>query len=794
MAQHKCSERYKFNWKDPEKLKPTSIRPIDKSILEKVNSYSNMSDLEKHGADVPIIEPSNGTLIKRIKKIVHFTLISVTIFISFYNSSIFSTKKDDNSFSLEELTTAYKNVLKSSNLAGNWSKIYTAEPHLAGTNYGLVQFTKDKFEEYGFTSSVDTFDTYINYPKSYSLSLIENGEIIYKPTLVEDILEEDPTTSGDDLIPAFHGYSANGNATAEYVYINYGTVEDFKLLAANNVSIEGKIAIARYGDIFRGLKVKHAQEAGAIGVLIYSDPADDYIPSDVAPYPAGPGRNPSSIQRGSVQFLSSSPGDPSRFTDRSPEALANLTAIPKIPSLPISFKEVKPILLKLNGHGKNLGFKGGIEGFDYSLGPAPGYEINLFNDNEYKIADLWNVLGYVEGHEKDNLIIIGNHRDAWIKGGASDPNSGSAALLEVARSFNELFKNGYKPRYSILLASWDGEEYALLGSTNYAESYAEKLQKELVAYINVDVAVGGTNFKLSSSPLINDVLLDVADLVVYPKAGNITLKEHFLNTSKISILGSGSDYTSFYEHLGITSVDLGFNLGKGDPVYHYHSNYDSYHWVSTFADPGFKFHNAAAQYIGLLTLTLSETKTLINFKSETYSSAINGYFDELAEKIPKGWLDEKIELDSSSISNCEANHHHDDFTLEDLVNKTKKSLNHLVGVSHKFDKRAAKIQTTWEEEISSSSNPFKKIIFNYKIKKINNKLKHLEKNFLHEEGLNGREWFKHIGFASGRYTGYAGQTLPGLTEALEDLDFEQTVKWISIIRNATKKTLISLVK
>jgi len=718
--------------------------------------------------------------------------------------SIGSIGSYERDFNITELSDAYLNVLKHSNLASEWLKKYTSEPHLAGTNYGLVEFTSNKFEEFGFQSSIEAHNLYINYPgKENTLKLLkpdgDGYKVVYQPTLVEDVLKEDPTTNGTDLIPAFHGYSANGNVTGPLVFANYGTREDFDLLKSKNVNIDGSVVIVRYGKIFRGLKVKFAQESGAIGVIIYSDPADDYVPEDEESYPDGPGRNPSSIQRGSVQFLSSLPGDPSRFTDRSPESLANLTTIPQIPSLPISYKEAEPILSSINGHGLNLGFHGGLKNFSYVTGPS-NHQVNIFNNNTYTFTDLWNVYGLYEGHDTNEVIIVGNHRDAWIKGGASDPNSGSAALLEVARSLGELFKLGWKPQKSILLASWDGEEYGLLGSTAFAEKFSEEIGKKVVGYLNMDVAVSGSHLNLAASPIMNEFLLNVADQVSYPKT-NQTLKEHFLNESHINILGSGSDYTSFYEHLGVTSVDLGFGVGKGDAVYHYHSNYDSYHWMATYADPGFKLHNALAQYLGLLIINLSEPKLLQSYQAHDYSQAIKLYFDELVEEIPNEWLYKPVTVEDIETLGChfmkneknkkKKNHHN--FTLTDLINSTYHELKGFNRVSINHDHYTKSLQKAWEEDVSKSKNPFRKFIFNRKVKNANNKLKHLEKEFLYEGGLNGRDWFKHVVFASGRYTGYAGQKLPGLTEALEDHDFEETARWIGIIKRSIKKGLISLV-
>jgi N-acetylated-alpha-linked acidic dipeptidase len=745
----------------------------------------------------------------RLSKRLHFSVISALLLLFLTQWVPFTHLLQTESlpapfgkkFNETEISEAYQQVLIESNLAGQWLKIYTQEQHLAGKNFALAQFTADKLEEFGFQSKIEAHNVYINYPNDHAVKLLKPSknsfEVIYEPTLVEDELKEDPTTRGEGLVPAFHGYSASGNVTAPLVFANYGTKEDFALLESKGVIVKGNVVIVRYGKIFRGLKVKFAQEAGAIGVLIYSDPADDYVPEDVEPYPEGPGRNPSSIQRGSVQFLSSLPGDPSRFTDKSPEALKNLTTIPQIPSLPISYKEAEPILKQLNGFGLDLGFHGGLKKFHYTTGPSIA-EVNVYNNVTYNFSDIHNVYGLLEGEEREKVIIIGNHRDAWIKGGAADPNSGSAVMLEIARALGELLKQGWKPRYSIMLASWDGEEYGLLGSTAFAEKYAEELGRQVIGYLNVDVAVSGSHLKLAASPLLDEFLLDQASKVKYPKA-NMTLLDHFLrDEAQVHILGSGSDYTAFYEHLGIVSADMGFINGKNDPVYHYHSNYDSYHWMSTFADPDFELHNALAQYIGLLTIHLSESKLNRAYSAGAYAHTLKGYFDDLVDEIPEKWLNRTIQLDEiNHFMPCGGRFRamkHENYTLGKLIKSTGYRLHGLKKVATKHDKMMSALQVEWDEDVSKSKNPFKKFFFNRRVKMVNEQIKDLEKQFLYEPGLNGRDWFKHIVFASGRYTGYAGQSLPGLTEALEDGDFEETARWIGIIRTSVKKALVSLIK
>lgn len=312
-------------------------------------------------------------------------------------------------------------------------------------------------------------------------ALDDKWEVKFEASLEEDVIEEDETSSRADRIPTFHGYSANGNVTTAYVYVNYGTYQDFEDLIQANVSLAGKIAIARYGGIFRGLKIKRAQDLGMVGAVLYCDPGDDGEMTEengYEVYPNGPARQPSSVQRGSAQFLSVAPGDPTTPGYPSKPGVPREPVegrIPSIPSLPISYIEALPILKSLNGHGpkasdfnkfwtKNAGL--GYKGVKYNVGPSPdNLQLNLVNEQEYVTTPLWNVIGVINGTLADEVIILGNHRDAWIVGGAGDPNSGSAALNEVIRGFGQALRLGWKPLRTIVFASWDGEEYGLLGST-----------------------------------------------------------------------------------------------------------------------------------------------------------------------------------------------------------------------------------------------------------------------------------------------------------------------------------------
>lgn len=363
------------------------------------------------------------------------------------------------------------------------NKYYTASPHLMGQNLTMAEWTRDRWQEFGVDQSfINTYDVYTNYPKGHRLALYNSTQLSFEAGLEERAIPEDETSAKDNRIPTFHGYSASGNVTGQYVYVNYGTIYDYDDLRRAGVPLKGKIAIAKYGRIFRGLKVKRAEELGMTGVLIYSDPGDDgetTIENGYKPYPYGPAREPTAVQRGSVNYLSFAPGDPTTPGYPSlPGAPRKDTtnAKPTIPSLPISYEDAVPLLVALNGHGKkasdfNKYWQGGgltYRGVQYNIGPSPPeLTLNLVNEQEYVTTPIWNVIGIINGTNTDEVVVMGNHRDAWIVGGAADPNSGSAAFNEVVKGYGKALKAGWKPQRTIVFASWDGEEYALVGSTEW---------------------------------------------------------------------------------------------------------------------------------------------------------------------------------------------------------------------------------------------------------------------------------------------------------------------------------------
>ncbi|KAL7274490.1 hypothetical protein RUND412_002617 [Rhizina undulata] len=666
-------------------------------------------------------------------------LAEITLLSSYFAPTAFSPPTPI-SKSLPELEKIVLSSFSNVSLT-NWSHYYTSGPHLGGKNISQAEWTRDKWADARITTEIVSYDVFLNYPVDHSLSLDFGNGTIYTPSLEEDVLAEDPTTGLAERIPTFHGYSFSGEAEAEYVFVGYGRKTDFQRLQSLGVEFKGKIALARYGNQFRGLKVRNAQDYGCIGVVIYTDPGDDgnMIESNgYAAYPDGPARNPSSVQRGSVQFLSIYPGDPTTpgYPSKPGVPRRDISGVtPHIPSLPISYADAIPILEALNGHGKSAdevnitNWKGGLN-VSYSTGPAPGNVLKMANQMDDQITPIWNVVGIINGTIEDEVVVIGNHRDAWIAGGAGDPNSGSAVLVEIARAYGKLLETGWKPRRTIVLASWDAEEYGLVGSTEWFEEYVTWAVPNVVAYLNVDVAVSGPNLVFAGVPEIHDIVKETLKKVQHPVEEGKTLYDVWAgNNGTITPLGSGSDYTAFV-HSGIASLDMGFKAGSNDPIYHYHSNFDSFHWMTTYGDPGFIHHKAAGQFLALLGLNIAEQE-VIPFNSTTYAQELEKYYAELETVVAKSGL--YIPL----------------YELQDAIKA--------------FTQQAKKLEE-WKAE--------------GEVEGVNQRLKLFERGFVSQGGLPGREFYKHVVYAPGLDTGYAPTTFPGITEAVNDRNATLAAEWV----------------
>ncbi|KAI9282534.1 hypothetical protein BY458DRAFT_531008 [Sporodiniella umbellata] len=621
---------------------------------------------------------------------------------------------------------------------------YTSEAHVAGTDSDKRQaeWTRDQLTQFGINTSIATYWPLLNYPISHRLALVSGPEHLrYEAKLTEDPVQEDPTSHDPNVVPTFHGYSKNGTAQGRVVYANYGRLEDFEFLKSQGIQLEGTIALVRYGGSFRGLKVRAAEVYGCAGVLIYSDPSDDGPWGKDAPsYPEGPWRSPSSTQRGSVLYLSLLSGDP--LTPGYP-ALENATrltsspALPKIPSLPLSWEDALPLLKAMQGHGVRAGqgWTGGLP-VDYFSGPTEGEAI-LVNHVENKTTPIWNVIGRIEGTEEpEKVILLGNHRDAWVYG-AVDPSSGSAALLELGRNLGQLLAQGWRPKRTILLASWDAEEYGLVGSTEWVEENRDWLDQQAVVYINVDTAVSGPHFNAAASPSLNRLIYDVAAKVDDPRSGlsvyDAWCQDQALPAKTrpwVDRLGSGSDFVPFLDHVGIASMNLAFAGDYGV----YHSNYDSFHWMEKFGDPEFKYHKTLVQIWGLVALRLADSP-ILPLSPVDYAAELSLYTQELEAYTAN-------------------------YTFHGLAS----SVSTLQAAAQKFEQRVARLSQRLSEYSTLEHVP-QSILDS--VKKVNDRLTYFERSLTDAKGIPGRTWFKHVVYAPGLWTGYSSQVFPAIIDGVD---------------------------
>jgi N-acetylated-alpha-linked acidic dipeptidase len=608
------------------------------------------------------------------------------------------------------------------------------------------------------------YDVWLPYPNTSPIVELITKRRTRLP-VTEAILPADPSSSHPKITPLFNGYSASGDVTGPLVYANYGLPGDYEELKKLGVDVKGKIVIVRYGNSFRGVKAKVAQDNGAIACIIYSDPADDgYMQGDV--YPKGPWRPVASGQRGSVQYLFDYPGDPltpgkpaiAGVPRLKPEEATDLT---KIPVQPIAYDVAKTLIAPLQGPVRPKGFQGGLP-FAYHVGGTNDVKVRVMTDMDYKIRTIWDVVARIDGNEeKDRWVVMGNHRDAWVFG-AVDPNSGSSAMLEVGRGFGELLKQGWKPKRTIILCSWDAEEYGLIGSTEWAEENADELRQKAVAYLNVDVAVSGGDFGASSVPSLWKVLRNVTHDVKDPKTGKSIYQlwqtrareaggeGATVTEPRIGALGSGSDYTPFLQHLGVPSTDFGFNGDYGV----YHSAYDSFYWMDHFGDPGFVYHVAAAQVWGTLGMRLADADAL-PFDYTDYANQIRDYFTETLRLAKQRNLDSTY--DEQAMKSAL-----DDFSKEAM--------------------RAEKIRQDAVKENKSSAT----------LKALNDTLMAVERDFIDQRGLTGRVWYKHQIYAPGIYTGYAAQPLTDFRQAIDDRNSAKTKDALAKIVEALKRATNTL--
>jgi N-acetylated-alpha-linked acidic dipeptidase len=666
----------------------------------------------------------------------------------------------------------------------------TAEPHVAGTkeDYATAIYVRDQMRGYSLAAELKEYEVLIPYPNQPSIVEIvtsRRGRLAVK----EPTVAADPSSFNPRIILLFNGYSPSGEATAPLVYVNYGLPPDYEALKKLGVEVKGKIALARYGNSFRGVKAKVAEENGAVGLIIYSDPADDgYMQGDV--YPKGPWRPPNSAQRGSVEYHFEYPGDPLTPGKPAIPGVArlkreNATNLTRIPVQPISYAAARRLLAPLRGPLRPTGFQGGLP-FPYHVGGTNHLRVHLKTDMDYQVRKIWNVVARIDGdEEKDRWVIMGNHRDAWTFG-AVDPNSGTTAMLETARGFGQLLKNGWKPRRSIVLCSWDGEEYGLVGSTEWAEEYADELKEKAVVYLNVDAGVSGPNFEAASVPSLWKSIRNATRDVRDPKTGKTVYQQWqdrvreqrpeaeltdaesgsdaAIAEARIGALGSGSDFTPFLQHLGIPSSDMGFGGDYGV----YHSAYDSFYWMAHFGDPTFAYHVSAAQLWGTLAMRLAGASGL-SLDYTDYAAQIREFFDESMKtaKIRKlaGGLNEKAMLSA----------------VEDFSNEATR-------VEKSRQETVLEVERT---RVQANDRHPRAVA---RLQRINEALIAVERALTDTGGLRGRPWYTHQIYAPGYYTGYAAQPLPDFRQALEDRNSRNASEALNRIVEALRRATNTLQK
>jgi N-acetylated-alpha-linked acidic dipeptidase len=629
----------------------------------------------------------------------------------------------------------------------------SAEPHHLGSaaDKRNAEWMRDQLKSWGLEVKIEEFDVLFPTPKERVLELISPQP--YQAKLEEPVLAEDPDSNDKNQLPTYNAYSGDGDVTAQLVYVNYGVPADYEQLAKMGVEVKGKIVIARYGASWRGIKPKVAYEHGAIGCIIYSDPKEDgYYQGDV--YPQGSFRPEFGVQRGSVMDMPIHPGDPLTpgwGATKGARRLAREEAktLMKIPVLPISYGDALPLLRNLGGQVVPESWRGALP-ITYHVGPGPA-AVRLKVTSNWNITTLYNVIARIEGSTyPDEWIIRGNHHDAWVNG-ADDPVSGMAAVLEEARSFGQLMKQGWRPKRTLVFCAWDGEEQGLLGSTEWVEQHAEELRQKAVVYINSDSTSRGW-FNAGGSHTLERFVNDVARAVNDPKGkGSLweALRARRSNQGRnednaradlrISALGSGSDYTAFIDHLGIASLNIGFGGEVSGGIYH--SIYDSFAWYTKFSDTTFEYGRALVQAAGTMTLRLADA-VILPFEFTNFAETVGNYVEEIAQ-LPKQSVD-----------------------LAPLRQAVE---------------RLSRAAANYDRTVRASGKP------PADLKALNKLLYQSERQLLSQAGLPRREWFKHQVYAPGFYTGYGVKTLPGVREALEQKNWTEAVEQVRIVSNTLDK-------
>ena len=644
----------------------------------------------------------------------------------------------------------------------------------SGSSMENFNYTIQEFRRWGFEPKFETYYPWVTIPEHTAVELLNNETYIYNASLTEDYNPTDHDEFDENSFKkGYHAYSPNAEVRNSYVYCNYGTLDDYKILLDNNIQIEGKTHILREGTVLTGVKIKNAELYGASSVLIYTDPGDDGLVTEAngyKPYPDGPARNPTSIKRDSVEYVFEFPGDPTTpnfpSKNRDLERLSPAGKIPRIPSIPVSLNDIRPLLLQLNGKGIDLGTTGDVEGFDYTSGPPDeNIQVNIINKQNEVVTEIHDIIVEIPGIFSNGDIIIASHRDSWVTpGGAANPSSGSAILLEIARGLSKLRSKGWKPLRTIKLISWEGEGYGRIGSTEYMEEFATSLKNNALVYIDLDTAISGSEFHCTANKLLEDAIIKAARSTSFKGNEEWTLYDEWRNNSNKKGASLCKDVTPsiFQSHLGITSASLQFrNNRKTDAIYHPNSLFDSHEWMEKLIDPNSKLHTTLASFSGLLTLMLAE--------KELHFFTIHPYMKQVYKRI--------VELNKNVIRI---------FPHDEEIRHLSETVQAMMGLitSHDsviFDSHTEKIYKDCFTDMPLWFG-FKKLGLFISLKKMNSKLRSFDKLFLTQSGLFDREWMKHSLLAPNKYDGVTGVILPGLYEALVEMDRQKVYDELNLLQ------------
>ena len=687
-----------------------------------------------------------------------------------------------------DLEKRFDGELKAQNLR-TWMHRLAARPHHLGSPYGKdnAEFIAGLFRSWGYEVAITDYQVLFPTPLLRKVELVAPTKFV--ASLSEPALKEDATSNqAAEALPPFNVYSPDGDVTAELVYVNYGVPADYEELERRGIDVKGKIVIARYGGSWRGIKPKVAAEHGAVGCLIYSDPREDgYFQGDV--YPNGGWRSDRAAQRGSVMDLPMYPGDPltpgvGATKDAKRPPFKEAATLMKIPVLPISYADAQPLLKALGGPTAPAAWRGALP-LTYHIGPGPA-RVHLQLKFDWKLATTYSVIATLKGSElPDQWIVRGNHHDAWVNG-ASDPVSGVIALMEEARAIGVLAKAGWKPKRTIMFAAWDGEEQALLGSTEWVEDHAQALTDKAVAYVNSDMNGRGL-LDVGGSHSLERFANEIAQVVSEPAKGG-TVGDRLIASAilsgtpeqrtalresrlfEIDALGSGSDYSPFLQHLGIASLNIGFG---GEGAYgQYHSIYDSIAHFERFMDPDYAYGVALAKVGGRTVLRLADAD-LLPFE-----------FTRAAGRIKTYVADVQKMADTLRTETTEHNRRIEDgvFTLaanpSDKVTTPKRrepvpafdfapltnAVERLTVAARRYDAKAGAAVAAGAAGASIAA--------------ANGVLLTAERALTRKDGLPRRPWFRHQIYAPGFYTGYGVKTLPAVREAIEERNFAEATAQI----------------